>query len=170
MKRSSYLARVLAQGIIMSLYTIAIAGCGYQPQTGICTGPAADFLLPARPTVDTGIAYIGGEYGSAYAIRLADHQMLWRYDTAKSYVSPPVVSQNAVYVSALDTTYALNAEPGTLIWKISIVNTIISVAPAVTEGIVFVQSGQSIVALQADNGVTLWSNRFKQLIDSPLAA
>lgn len=83
----------------------------------------------------------------------------WRYSTTNNVWGSPAVADGAAYVATLPLFYALNADSGTLCWKIPPpLYDLFSADPAVANGIVYVGlGGTGVHAVDTRNGFELWS-------------
>ncbi|HTD40030.1 MAG TPA: PQQ-binding-like beta-propeller repeat protein [Mucilaginibacter sp.] len=72
----------------------------------------------SSPAICSGIAYVGSEDHSLYAINVQTGKLLWKFTTGGAVNSSPAVYKNVVYFGSFDGFYyALNAATGKLVWK-----------------------------------------------------
>jgi outer membrane protein assembly factor BamB len=72
----------------------------------------------SSPAISNGIAYIGSEDHSLYAIDTKTGKRIWEYCTGGAVHSSPSVNKNVVCFGSYDGYYyALNARTGKLLWK-----------------------------------------------------
>src|SRR5437667_9279099 len=65
--------------------------------------------------VADGVAYVGSQHGTTYALRASDGSLLWRSQASGQVVG---TADGIVYVSStLDMLYALRASDGSLLWS-----------------------------------------------------
>src|SRR5215469_8893400 len=95
-----------------------------------------------------------GVYDSAAP---ALHSVVWRFHSADSLVSSPVVSGDTVYVGSSDgNLYAVNRSSGAIKWAFKTLGAVTS-SPAIANGIVYVASTDgNFYAVNADNGTLHW--------------
>jgi outer membrane protein assembly factor BamB len=122
-----------------------------------------DDVIESAPTVVDGVAYVGCNSGTVYAVDVADGRERWRFSTAKSggrgIQTTPAVADCAVYVGswADERVYALDAQDGSVTWRYEASGPV-SAAPAVGDGLVYVgvNGGGPLVALSTDDGSLEW--------------
>jgi outer membrane protein assembly factor BamB len=72
----------------------------------------------SSPAVSNGVAYIGSEDNSLYAINIKTGKLLWEFCTGGAVHSSPSVNNNKVCFGSYDGYYyALDARTGKLLWK-----------------------------------------------------
>ena len=117
-------------------------------------------LSSSTPPPAGGVAYVGSNDGSVYAVNTNDGTQLWKAKTGGAVVSSPVVVNNTLYVGSRDRyVYALNASTGSLLWRTRTGNAIYS-SPQIVNGTLFIGSADgTFYALNSSNGSIQW--RFK---------
>jgi outer membrane protein assembly factor BamB len=110
------------------------------------------------PSVAAGLAYIGSDNGTVYAVDAATGAPKWTFTTGGPVQSAPAVVGGVVYVGSYDgNVYALNALTGSKIWNFNTGGNVVS-APAVDSGVVYVGSfSGSVYAIDASTGTQKWS-------------
>jgi outer membrane protein assembly factor BamB len=122
------------------------------------------WVLPAAstsecpPTVAGGLAYIGSDDGTVYAVDATTGAPKWTFTTGGPVQSAPAVAFGIVFVGSYDgKVYALNATTGAKIWSFNTGGDVVA-APTVDGGVVYVDSfSGSVDALAASTGTPLWS-------------
>jgi outer membrane protein assembly factor BamB len=72
----------------------------------------------SSPAICNGVAYVGSEDHSLYAVDVQTGKPLWEFITGGAINSSPAVYKNIVYFGSFDGFYyALNASTGKLVWK-----------------------------------------------------
>ncbi len=72
----------------------------------------------SSPAINNGIAYIGSEDHSLYAIDIKTGTQLWKFTTGGPVSSSPAVYNGTVGFGSFDGYfYSLNAKTGALVWK-----------------------------------------------------
>ena len=124
---------------------------------------AWDLALKAEahssPAVVDGVAYLGVEDGSVYAVDLVKQSVLWSFATGGAVRSSPAVDGGVVYVGSRDgSVYALDAASGAPLWTFGTKGPV-DASPAVSGGVVVVGSDDgTLYALDAAGGSLLWSD------------
>jgi len=126
------------------------------------TSTGAQFL--SSPAVVNGVVYIainGNSIGSCccYSLNATNGIKLWKYNTTgiDNYVTTsPAVSNGVVYIGSRDgNVYALNADDGTELWKVTAGYFLFS-SPAVVDEIIYLGSGDgNVYALDGASGAIL---------------
>jgi outer membrane protein assembly factor BamB len=127
-------------------------------------------LIEFPPAVAGGVAYVVNKYGNLAAIRLEDHEVLWRRtrdarDKGKpTDVTAPVYHDGRVYIAFLDgELLALDAATGRAVWRRDLRSHLES-SPVAVDGTLYIGTDATdVLALRASDGKVRW--RF----DSPAA-
>lgn len=118
----------------------------------------------SSPSIQDGVAYLGGLDGYLYAVDLANGQLKWKFEADKPVLSSPAIGGDLVYFGSgleLEDTdgghlFAVEAATGQEKWRFKTGGTIIP-SPAVTGGIVYAGSGDGyLYALDAQTGQERW--------------
>ncbi|TFH25372.1 hypothetical protein E4G67_01055 [Candidatus Bathyarchaeota archaeon] len=128
----------------------------------------------SSPSVVNGIAYVGSQDKSIYALGAWSGNLIWKFTTQDAQVSSPAIVNGKVYTGGDDGyVYCLDAYTGALNWK-TFVNGdlpytygsfVLKSSPAVFDGKVFVGSlNNYMYALNAKSGDVVW--KFKT--DGPI--
>lgn len=113
---------------------------------------ASAFYPVATPT---GI-YFSASNGSIYALRPSDGSLLWQKQVHHQFPSPPVVSNELLYVCTDDAVSALRVTDGSQQWQRSVEDQT-SIRPVIIGDRVFIRSKDgSVSALNAQEGSLLW--------------
>ena len=140
--------------------------------SGTATSLALQWELPFKaearssPAVVDGVAYLGSEDGSVYAVEIASQKLLWNAPTGGPVRSSPAVVDGVVYVGSEDgSLYAFDAATGTTLWRFPTKDAI-EASPAVERGIVLVGSlDGNLYAVDAASGTGLWDAAFGGPVD-----
>ena len=105
-----------------------------------------------------GIAYVGSDNGTLYALKSGNGAVLWHYNAGSS-VEVATVGSGVVYAYAGSSLYSLNANSGTLLWQHQMNRTIAGVI--VAGSVVYAdtdadQNSPAIYALNSASGAELW--------------
>ncbi len=77
-----------------------------------------DGKIFSTPAVSNGVAYIGSEDNSLYAINIKTGRLIWKFSTGGAVHSSPSVNKGKVCFGSYDGYYyALDARTGKLLWK-----------------------------------------------------
>ncbi|WP_254807818.1 PQQ-binding-like beta-propeller repeat protein [Natronosalvus amylolyticus] len=111
----------------------------------------------SSPTVVDGVAYVGSDDDTIYAIDTDTETELWSFETNESVQSSPAVVDGTVYIGSFDgNIYALNATNGTEAWRFE-TDGVVFTSPSVADGIVVAGSNDgNLYALDAETGTELW--------------
>jgi len=120
----------------------------------------------SSPSIANGIAYVGSQDKSIYALGAWSGNLIWKFTTQDAQVSSPAIANGKVYTGGDDGyVYCLDAYTGALNWK-TFVNGdlpytygsfVLKSSPAIFEGKVFVGSLDSyLYALDAKSGDIVW--------------
>ncbi len=119
--------------------------------------------------------YVGGKDGQFYCLQPSDGRVLWTFPLPGEAIGAPYVSQNRVFfISGNDSTYALDAFSGKLVWVYSRRATLTQSVrgasrPALKGLVLYVGSADGfLVALDSKTGSFLWEkqlNRNKRFFD-----
>ena len=93
---------------------------GYDADTGAQIWdpfPTGDRIW-STPAVDNAVAYFGSHDHRVYAVRAADGEQVWSYETGGVVAGKPLVVDGKVIVGSFDRKlYALDAADGDLVWS-----------------------------------------------------
>jgi outer membrane protein assembly factor BamB len=120
------------------------------------SGRPLDILLSVF--VADGVAYVGSQDGTMYALRASDGSMLWHH--AAFFRAVKCLSDGVVYVRLQDgTTDALRANDGSLLWSYK-TSPAPFIVPIVVDGVAYInpQDG-NVEAVRASDGLLLWRYR-----------
>jgi len=120
-------------------------------------------LIEFPPAVAGGVAYVVNKFGNLSAVRLSDHEVLWRRmrDPRNSGkptdVTAPVYHGGRVYVAFLDgELIALDAATGKPAWKRNLHSHLES-SPMTVRGMLYIGTDETdVVALRASDGAIRW--------------
>jgi prepilin-type processing-associated H-X9-DG protein len=120
-------------------------------------------LIEFPPAVANGVAYVVNKYGNLSAVRLRDHEVLWRRnrdprDAGKpTDVTAPVYHGGRVYVAFLDgELVAFDAASGRPAWRRDLHSHLES-SPMVAQGTLYIGTDETdVVALRTSDGEVLW--------------
>jgi putative pyrroloquinoline-quinone binding quinoprotein len=120
-------------------------------------------LIEFPPAVAGGVAYVVNKYGNLLAVRLRDHEVLWRRirdprDAGKpTDVTAPVYYEGKVLVAYLDgELVAFDAATGKPAWKRDLRSHLES-SPIAVEGTLYIGTDETdVVALRASDGSVRW--------------
>lgn len=150
------------------------------------TGPPADaqdgnlvwkfttggWALTAPAVVD-GVAYVGSDDGSLYALAADSGEVLWSFDTGEVVRSIPVVVDGSVYFGSNDNhVYVLDAAKGEELWHYD-TGDWVQRSPVVDNGMAYFPSqgmwDRAVHALDAVTGDLVWMAEYPYPIDHHLA-
>jgi outer membrane protein assembly factor BamB len=135
-------------------------GKGMDPEPGTDGKPAP---LPNGHSesiiISNGVAYIGSDNGSLYALDTSNGSVRWSYKIG-TFVRVYSVDNGVVYATGNTGLYALNAESGKLLWRYQENQRTSQVIPA--NGAVYAataadNNASTIVALRTADGKQLWN-------------
>ena len=113
-------------------------------------------------TTTNGVAYLSTDDNVAYALRLSNGAMLWRYNIDGAVDQPPLVANGVVYMASFvgqngpAHIYALRANDGSLLWRYDNNNYSYLSLSTSDSNVVYVSSQNGISALSGNNGTILW--------------
>ncbi|MGH2538038.1 MAG: PQQ-binding-like beta-propeller repeat protein [Candidatus Promineifilaceae bacterium] len=118
--------------------------------------------LGHSPTIDNGVAYVGGFDQKLHAVDATTGEGLWTFTAGAGFETNPLVVGGIVYAGNRDGRfYAIHAEgqaAGELAWSFQTGGPILYSA-AYKDGVVFFASNDShAYALQADTGALVWQS------------
>ncbi len=109
------------------------AHTGYSTSTGPLTNQTlwkfktGNSVEYSSPSVVNGVAYVGSQDRTFYALDAATGHKIWSFVAGNSIKSIAAVVNDVVYVGSLDNNvYALNAKTGTQIWNYTTGNQVYS--------------------------------------------
>ncbi|HTQ53140.1 MAG TPA: PQQ-binding-like beta-propeller repeat protein [Bryobacteraceae bacterium] len=106
----------------------------------------------SAPAVQNGVAYVGSDDGSVYALNAATGQQIWQSaNTLGSIFGSVTVENGIVYTQSYDGFFAYNAANGQSLWN-AYVGSTVSSSPAVANGVVY----EGPDAFNAVSGVPRW--------------
>ncbi|MEU6420773.1 PQQ-binding-like beta-propeller repeat protein [Streptomyces spiralis] len=110
-----------------------------------------------RPTVASGVVYVGSNDNNLYALDTSTGKKRWVFPTEGKVQSSPVVADGVVYVGSEDNNvYAVDAGTGKQRWAFSTSGVVWS-NPVATGGVVYVGSkDHNVYALDASTGKQRW--------------
>ncbi|MEM2098276.1 MAG: PQQ-binding-like beta-propeller repeat protein [Candidatus Bathyarchaeia archaeon] len=126
-------------------------------------------LIISSPTVAGSKVYVGSMNGNLYALDCDDGDVAWCFKTEGPVMSTPAVSDGAVYFYSEEPNeaaiYKVNAENGSLIWKISVPyewqftgGSDMLGTPTVAAGMVFATSNmRTYYGINATTGDIMWN-------------
>jgi PKD repeat protein len=122
--------------------------------------PTGDRVYSSPAVVD-GIAYIGSDDDTVYALNEETGVEIWSYPSGGRILSSPAVGDGVVYVGSYDRNlYALDKDTGTLLWDFPTEGSVTS-SPVVTDGVVYSGSlDDKLYALDALTGDEIWNASF----------
>ncbi|HLI08953.1 MAG TPA: PQQ-binding-like beta-propeller repeat protein [Ktedonobacteraceae bacterium] len=136
------------------------SGKGMNPEPGTNGKPAP---LPNGHSesiiISNGVAYVGSDNGSLYALDTAGGDERWSYKIGAS-VSVFSISNDVVYATGNTGLYALKAGNGKLLWRYQgnkLISQVIVVAGVVYTATAAGNNASTIVALRAADGSQLWN-------------
>ncbi len=121
-----------------------------------------DMPLGHSPTIDNGVAYVGGLDHKLHAIDALTGQGLWTFEAEAGFETNPVVAEGKVFLGNRDgyfyAVYATGANAGQLAWKYKTGGPILYSA-AYKDGILYFASNDSYAyALNAQTGQLVWKS------------
>ncbi|HZD57289.1 MAG TPA: PQQ-binding-like beta-propeller repeat protein, partial [Anaerolineales bacterium] len=119
--------------------------------------------LGHSPTIDNGVAYVGGFDKKIHAIDAYTGKGLWTFAAAKGFQTNPLVVNGVIYAGNRDGyMYAIGAqdEPrqGELIWKFKTEGPILFSAAYKNGTLYFASDDSRAYALRASDGTLLWKS------------
>jgi outer membrane protein assembly factor BamB len=119
------------------------------------------------------VVYFGSDDHFLYAVDIATHQLMWKFETGDLVRSRPAVADGTVYFTGDDNyLYAVDAQTGKEVWRFDMGKAVLprgplnqfwdymQSSPAVAEGVVYVGSANpNFYAVDAKTGQEKW--RFK---------
>ncbi|HYH52606.1 MAG TPA: PQQ-binding-like beta-propeller repeat protein [Solirubrobacterales bacterium] len=120
-------------------------------------------LIEFPPAISGGVAYLVNKFGNAQAIRLSDHEVLWRRTIRKRQhgnplnVTGPAFHNGRIYLAALGGgLVALDARNGKEIWKRNL-GAHLESSPMVVGNTLYIGTdSRQLLALNANNGKERW--------------
>ncbi len=73
-----------------------------------------------RPTMDSGLVYVGNDQGRVFALNSSTGDISWSYTTGGMISGAVSVANNVAYASADGKLFALNSLNGQIVWTASI--------------------------------------------------
>ena len=126
----------------------------------------------SAPTVAGGKVYGLSGFGEFYALDASTGEPLWSVEVSFGAESPPTVIEGVVYLTDVNTAYALDEASGELIWQYSTERYPARDFPAlVVDGVYYLSPDDYLYALDTASGETVWSYQASSPIDTaPIAA
>jgi len=115
--------------------------------------------LGHSPTIDSGVAYVGGFDRKLHAISAYTGQRIWTFQAGAGFDTNPLVVEGNVFAGNRDGFfYALEAKSGELAWKFQTQGPI-HFSAAYKDGIVYFASNDNYAyALNAQSGKLVWKS------------
>lgn len=115
--------------------------------------------LGHSPTIENGVAYVGGFDKKIHAINATNGQGIWTFEAEAGFQTSPLVINNTVYMGSRDGfMYAVNATTGNLKWKYKTDGPILF-SSAYKDGVIFFASNDAhAYALNANTGALVWKS------------
>ena len=131
--------------------------------------PFDDELAPA---VENGKIYAPSGSGELHVLDASTGELLRSLDVGMGADSPPTVVGGIVYLTAVNSAYALDESTGQLVWSYGTERYPARDFPAVVaDGVYYFSPDDHIYALDAGTGEVLWSYRVDGMINTaPVAA
>ena len=123
-------------------------------------------------TVATGKLYAPGTSGEFYAMDASTGEVVWSVSVSMGSESPPAVLDGVVYLTAVNTAYALNEATGEEIWSYGTEKLPAIDHPAVVvDGVYYFAPDSNLYALDVTTGHMNWYYVASGLItDAPVVA
>lgn len=130
------------------------------------TGARVDQDLFETPAAfQNGIIYASSRNGALYAINQKG-EILWRYRTGSSFITPPVISRGFIYFSTPSQVFCLD-ERGELRWKARLAGFVKEKLLAFEDRVFGVTNEGSLFCLDAKEGKIVWKENFGEEILAP---
>ena len=118
--------------------------------------------LGNSPTIDNGVAYVGGFDKKIHAIHAITGQKLWTFAAGAGFDTNPLIVENKIFAGNRDgyfyAIHATGSTAGTLAWKYKTGGPI-HYSAAYKNGVVFFASNDSrAYALNAQTGALVWKS------------
>ena len=122
----------------------------------------------SAPTVAGGKVYGLSGFGEFYALSASTGETLWSVEVSLGAESPPTVIEGVVYLTSVNTAYALDEATGEQVWEYSTERYPARDFPAlVKDGVYFLSPDEYLYALDAGSGEELWSYQASAMTDTP---
>jgi eukaryotic-like serine/threonine-protein kinase len=116
--------------------------------------------IRTRPLINNNKIYFADWAGSVFAVNLATHDLIWRYNTSAAIQSSPVFFNNCIYFAGRSTSvYSLHSETGQLNWSCRYPGgSWICGTPIVSDSVVYVGGSDNhlLIALNPISGIEVW--------------
>ena len=118
------------------------------------------FDAEAAPAVAGNLVYTAGdEYGEFHALDAATGRLAWSAPVSSYVKSVPTVLEGVVYLTVINTAYALDESTGEVIWSYGTERYPAQDFPAlVVDGVYYLLPDQFLHALDATTGDVLWTH------------
>ena len=120
--------------------------------------------LKSSVVISNGIAFVGADTGTVFALSIKDGKEVWKFDTTLGIDAPPLAHNGKVYVGSTDGfLYALNATDGKLVWKYETGGEIMgapneAIRPKSKDSVLVVGSYDNFVhCVNAKSGKVVWT-------------
>ncbi len=115
--------------------------------------------LGHSPTVENGVAYVGGFDKKIHAVNATTGQGIWTFEAKAGFQTNPLVVNNTVYMGSRDgSMYAVNATTGALKWEYETDGPILFSAAFKDNTIYFASNDSHAYALNATTGALVWKS------------
>jgi|YNPNPStandDraft_1061719.scaffolds.fasta_scaffold00579_12 outer membrane protein assembly factor BamB len=132
-----------------SLYAVSLTG---KELWRFPTGQA----IWAQPVSDGERVYIASMDHYLYAVRLVDHQQVWKKDLGAALVAAPVLADGTLYLGTLGNEMIAVSTDGEILWRYTTDGAIWS-SPVLVEGsLYFGDAAGSIYAVDVTSGTGRW--------------
>jgi len=120
-------------------------------------------LIEFPPALAGGVAYVANKYGDVRAVRLRDHEVLWKRESdhrlsgPPTFVTAPVYHRGRVFLAFLDgDLVAVDAATGRTAWKRNL-HAHLESSPLAVGGDLFLGDDKTnLVSLRASDGKVRW--------------
>ncbi len=120
-------------------------------------------FLKSSVVVSNGLAFVGADTGTIFAISVEDGKEKWNYKTNLGIDAPPLVHNEIVFVGSTDGfLYALRAKDGKILWKYETNGEIMgapneAIRPKSKDSVIVVGSYDNFVhCVRAKTGKLIW--------------
>ena len=120
------------------------------------------------PTVVGDKVYVPGEFGEYNVLDAETGALAWSLQGVRSE-SPPTVIEGVVYLTAVNTAYALDESTGAVVWSYGTDRfPAKDFAPVIAGGVYYFSPDNLLYALDAASGMPLWSYEAGSMISTML--
>ena len=119
-----------------------------------------------------GMLYTRDDFGEFYALNASTGELVWSFSAGMGAESPPAVVDGVVYLTAVNTAYALDESSGATVWSYGTERFPARDFPAVVaDGAYYFSPDDHIYALSTITGEPRWSYQADSMINTtPVAA